>query len=73
MEYYVLVTELLEKVVKVDAESFNEAAQKVEDAYNNDEFELTADDHSTTLFQWGEKALWEHRTDLLKIKGMDEK
>ena len=33
--YYVSVTEHLNKVVSVDAESENEAVQKVQDAYNN--------------------------------------
>ena len=32
--YYVSVTETLNKVVSVDAESENEAVQKVQDAYN---------------------------------------
>lgn len=32
--YYVSVTEHLNKVVSVDAESENEAVQKVQDAYN---------------------------------------
>lgn len=33
--YYVSVTETLNKVVSVDAESEKEAVQKVQDAYNN--------------------------------------
>lgn len=42
--YYVSVTEHLNKVVSVDAESENEAVQKVQDAYNNSEIILDSDD-----------------------------
>ena len=42
--YYVSVTEHLNKVVSVDAESENEAVQKVQDAYNNSEIILCSDD-----------------------------
>ena len=38
--YYVSVTETLNKVVSVDAESENEAVQKVQDAYNNSDIVL---------------------------------
>lgn len=41
--YYVSVTETLNKVVSVDAESENEAVQKVQDAYNNSEITLDSD------------------------------
>lgn len=38
--YYVSVTETLNKVVSVDAESENEAVKKVKDAYNNSDIVL---------------------------------
>lgn len=38
--YYVSVTETLNKVVSVDAESENEAVQKVQDAYDNSDIVL---------------------------------
>ena len=41
--YYVSVTETLNKVVSVDAESEKEALQKVQDAYNNSEIILDSD------------------------------
>ena len=41
--YYVSVTEILNKVVSVDAESEEEAVQKVQDAYNNSEIILDSD------------------------------
>ena len=41
--YYVSVTEHLNKVVSVDAESEKEALQKVQDAYNNSEIILDSD------------------------------
>lgn len=41
--YYVSVTEILNKVVSVDAESEEEAVQKVQDAYNNSEIILYSD------------------------------
>ena len=41
--YYVSVTEMLNKVVSVDAESEEEAVQKVQDAYNNSEIILDSD------------------------------
>ena len=44
--YYVSVTEHLNKVVSVDAESENEAVQKVQDAYNNSDIILDADNFS---------------------------
>ena len=43
MRYYVSVTETLNKVVSVDAESENEAVQKVQDAYNNSDIILDSD------------------------------
>ena len=41
--YYVSVTETLNKVVSVDAESKEEAVRKVQDAYNNSEIILDSD------------------------------
>ena len=38
--YYVSVTETLNKVVSVDADSENEAVQKVRDAYNDSDIVL---------------------------------
>ena len=43
MKYYVSVTETLNKVVSVDAESENEAVQKVQDAFNKSEIILDTD------------------------------
>ena len=43
MRYYVSVTETLNKVVSVDAESENEAVKKVKDAYNNSDIILDSD------------------------------
>ena len=42
--YYVSVTEHLNKVVSVDAESEEEAVNAVQDAYNNCEIVLDSDD-----------------------------
>lgn len=41
--YYVSVTETLNMVVSVDAESENEAVQKVQDAYDNSDIVLGSD------------------------------
>ena len=41
--YYVSVTETLNKVVSVDAESEEEAKQKVQDAYDNCDMVLDSD------------------------------
>ena len=43
--YYVSVTETLNKVVSVDADSEKEAVQKVQDAYNNSEIILDSDNY----------------------------
>ena len=43
--YYISVTETLNKVVEVQAESSEEALRKAEDAYDADEFELDHDDY----------------------------
>lgn len=59
--YYVSVTETLNKVVSVDAESEDEAVQKVQDAYNNSDIVLDADNFSGEVIEiepdqeyWGE-------------------
>ncbi len=44
MKYYVSVTETLNKVVSVDAESEEQAKQKVQDAYDNSDIVLDSDD-----------------------------
>lgn len=49
--YYVSVTEHLNKVVSVDAESENEAVQKVQDAYNNSDIILDADNFSGEVIE----------------------
>lgn len=49
--YYVPVTEHLNKVVSVDAESENEAVQKVQDAYNNSDIILDADNFSGEVIE----------------------
>lgn len=41
--YYVSVTETLNKVVSVDAESKEEAVRKVQDAYDNSDIILDSD------------------------------
>lgn len=41
--YYVSVTETLNKVVSVDAESLKEAKQKVQNAYNKSDIILDSD------------------------------
>ena len=45
MKYYVEVTEVLKKVVSVDAECENQAVKKVKDAYAEGEIVLTEDDY----------------------------
>lgn len=49
--YYVSVTEHLNKVVSVDAESEDEAVQKVQDAYNNSDIVLDADNFSGEVIE----------------------
>lgn len=45
--YYVSVTETLNKIVSVDAESENEAVQKVQNAYDNCDIILDSDNFVT--------------------------
>ena len=49
--YYIRVTESLVKTVEVHAENEQEALQKAEDSYYNDEFELDYDDRVDTEFE----------------------
>lgn len=49
--YYVSVTETLNKVVSVDAESENEAVQKVYDAYNNSGIILDAENFAGEMIE----------------------
>ena len=49
--YYIRVTESLVKTVEVHAENEQEALQKAEDSYYNDEFELDYNDRVNTEFE----------------------
>ena len=49
--YYVSVTEHLNKVVSVDAESENEAVQKVQDAYNNSDIILDSENFAGEVIE----------------------
>ena len=49
--YYIRVTESLVKTVEVHAENEQEALQKAEDSYYNDEFELDYNDRADTEFE----------------------
>ena len=49
--FYISVTETLNKIVEVQAESSEEALRKVEDAYDTDEFELDHDDYVDVEFE----------------------
>ena len=49
--YYISVTESLVKTVEVHAENEQEALQKAEDSYYNDEFELDYNDRVDTEFE----------------------
>lgn len=49
--YYVSVTETLNKVVSVDAESENEAVQKVQDAYNNSDIVLDSENFAGEVIE----------------------
>lgn len=49
--YYVSVTEHLNKVVSVDAESEEEAVNAVQDAYNNSDIILDADNFSGEVIE----------------------
>ena len=45
MEYIVQITELLSHQITIEANSAEEARQKIQDSYYNDDIELTADDY----------------------------
>ena len=45
MEYIVQITELLSHRITIEADSAEEAKQKIQDSYYNDDIELTADDY----------------------------
>lgn len=49
--FYISVTETLNKIVEVQAESSEEALRKAEDAYDADEFELDHDDMEDLEFE----------------------
>ena len=49
--YYISVTETLNKIVEVRAESSEEALRKAEDAYDADKFELDNDDMEDLEFE----------------------
>lgn len=49
--YYISITETLNKIVEVQAESSEEALRKAEDAYDADEFELDHDDMEDLEFE----------------------
>ena len=52
--YYVSVTETLNKVVSVDAESEKEAKQKVQDAYDGCEIILDSENFSCERIELGD-------------------
>ena len=58
MEYIVQITELLSHQITIEANSAEEAKQKIQDSYYNDDIELTADDYVDGSVQfevvWGE-------------------
>lgn len=49
--YYISVTETLNKIIEVHAENKQEALQKAENSYYNDEFELDYNDRVDTEFE----------------------
>ena len=58
MEYIVQITELLSHQITIEADSAEEAKQKIQDSYYKDDIELTADDYVDGSVQfevvWGE-------------------
>ena len=52
--YYVSVTETLNKVVSVDADSENEAVQKVQDAYDGCDIILDSENFSCERIELGD-------------------
>ena len=61
MEYIVQITELLSHRITKEADSAEEAKQKIQDSYYNDDIELTADDYVDGSVQfevvWGEQVV----------------
>lgn len=49
--YYISITETLNKIVEVHAETSEEALQKAEDAYDNGEVELDYNDYVDAQFE----------------------
>ena len=49
--FYISITETLNKIVEVQAESSEEALRKAEDAYDTDEFELDHNDMEDLEFE----------------------
>ena len=49
--FYISITETLNKIVEVQAESSEEALRKAEDAYDADEFELDHDGYVDVEFE----------------------
>ena len=45
MEYIVQITELLSHRITIEADSAEEAKQKIQESYYKDDIELTADDY----------------------------
>lgn len=48
MKYYVSITEILNRVVSVEADSEFEAVEQVQDAYNNCDIVLDSEDYVDT-------------------------
>lgn len=49
--YFIEIKETLKRVVSIEAENLEEAFEKVEDAYNNEEIVLSACDFDGVAFQ----------------------
>jgi len=50
-KYQVQITETLQRIVEVEAESFDDAINKVNDQYENMEIVLDANDHIQTIIE----------------------
>ena len=61
MEYIVQITELLSHRITIEADSAEEAKQKIQDSYYKDDIKLTADDYVDGSVQfevvWGEQVV----------------
>ena len=51
MIYKVVITETLEKIVEIEAESEEEAEQKVQDSYNDQEIVLDSENVTVITFE----------------------